>query len=92
MRGIRRELRLSPALQPPPPQVEQLFLEAEARAKLIFIFAADIFDVAEFFFDFLWCAGCSGVCKPAAQPMTRARTALSRARARCLVARSECLG
>ena len=37
----------------PPPQVEQLFLEAEARAEVIFIFAAGAFDVAEFFFDFV---------------------------------------
>ena len=38
---------------PPPPQVEQLYLEAEARAEIIFIFAAGAFDVAEFFFDFV---------------------------------------
>ena len=37
----------------PPPQVEQLFLEAEARAEIIFNFAAGAFDVAEFFFDFV---------------------------------------
>ena len=37
----------------PPPQVEQLYLEAEARAEIIFNFAAGAFDVAEFFFDFV---------------------------------------
>ena len=37
----------------PPPQVLQLYLEAEARAEIIFIFAAGAFDVAEFFFDFV---------------------------------------
>ena len=90
MTGVRRrELRLSPALHPPPPQVEQLFLEAEARAELIFIFAADAFDVAEFVFDFVLRAGCKGARTPAAQPTTRARAALTRACARCLVARSE---
>ena len=73
----------------PPPQVEQLYLESEARAEIIFIFAADAFDVAEFFVDFVLRAGCKGACTPAAQPTTRARAALTRACARCLVARSE---
>ena len=49
----RRELRLSPALQPPPTQVEQLFLESEARTELIFNFAAHAFDVGDFDFDFV---------------------------------------
>ena len=62
--------------------MEQLYLEAEARAELIFIFAADAFDVAEFYFDFVLRAGCKGARPPAAQPMTRARAALSRACAR----------
>ena len=60
----------------PPPQVEQLYLEAEARAELIFIFAAGAFDVAEFYFDFVLRAGCKGARPPAAQPMTRARAVL----------------
>ena len=62
--------------------MEQLFLEAEARAEIIFIFAAGAFDVAEFYFDFVLRAGCKGARPPAAQPMTRARAALSRACAR----------
>ena len=73
----------------PPPQVEQLYLEAQARAEIIFIFAAGAFDVAEFYFDFVLRAGCKGARTPAAQPITRARAALTRACARCLVARSE---
>ena len=72
----------------PPPQVEQLYLEAEARAEIIFNFAADAFDVAEFFYDFVLRAGCKGARTPAAQPMTRARAALTRACARGLMARS----
>ena len=72
----------------PPPQVEQLYLEAEARAELIFIFAADAFDVAEFVFDYLGCAGCKGARTPAAQPMTRARAVLRRACARGVMSRS----
>ena len=68
--------------------VEQLFLEAEASAKVIFIFYADAFGVGEFDFDFLGCAGCSGARTPAAQPITRARAALTRACARGLMARS----
>ena len=75
----------------PPPQVEQLFMESEARAEIIFNFAAGAFDVGEFDFDLLGCAGCSGACTPVAQPMTLARAALSRACARCSVARSEWL-
>ena len=66
----------------PPPQVLQLYLEAEARAEIIFIFAAGAFDVAEFYFDFVLRAGCKGARPPAAQPMTRARAALTRACAR----------
>ena len=84
-----RELLLLSCTTAPPPQVMQLFLEAEARAELIFIFAADAFDVAEFFFDLVVSAGCKGARPPAAQPITRARAALTRACARCLVARSE---
>ena len=60
----------------------QLYLESEARAEIIFIFAAGAFDVAEFYFDFVLRAGCKGARPPAAQPLTRARTALSRACAR----------
>ena len=44
----------------PPPQVEQLYLESEARAEIIFNFAAGAFDVAEFYFDFVLRAGCKG--------------------------------
>ena len=73
----------------PPPQVLQLYLEAEARAEIIFNFTAGAFDVGEFDFDLLGCAGCSGACTPVAQPMTLARAALSCACARGLVARSE---
>ena len=72
----------------PPPQVLQLYLEAEARAEIIFNFAADAFDIAEFFYDFVLRAGCKGARTPAAQPMTRARAALTRACARGLMARS----
>ena len=64
----------------------QLSLEAEARAELIFIFAADAFDVGEFVFDFVVRAGCKGARTPAAQPTTRARAALTRACARGLMA------
>ena len=72
--------------------MEQLYLEAEARAEIIFIFAAGAFDVAEFYFDFVLRAGCKGARTPAAQPTTRARAALTRACARGLMARSEWQG
>ena len=72
----------------PPPQVLQLYLEAEARAEIIFIFAAGAFDVAEFYFDFVLRAGCKGARPPAAQPMTRARAVLRRACARGVMSRS----
>ena len=64
-------------------------MESEARAEIIFIFAADAFDVGEFVFDFVVRAGCKGARTPAAQPTTRARAALTRACARGLMARSE---
>ena len=83
-----RELLLLSCTTAPPPQVMQLLLEAEARAELIFIFAADAFDVAEFFFDFVVRAGCSGARTPTAQPVTPPRAALSRACARGVMSRS----
>ena len=78
LRVLRRELRILPALHPPSPQVELLFLEVEARAKIIFVIFAGTFDVAEFDFDFLVCASCAGACPPAALPLTRARAAETR--------------
>ena len=63
----RRELRHFEALQPPPSQVELLFLEAEARAEIIFVFLTGTFDVARFDFDFLACASCVGA-SPPSQP------------------------
>ena len=50
--------------------------------ELIFIFYADAFDVGELDFGFVACAGCKGARAPAAQPITRARAALTRACAR----------
>ena len=79
----RRELRHFEALQPPPSQVELLFLEVEARAKIIFVIFAGTFDVAEFDFDFLVCASCAGTRTPAPLPITRARAAETRVCLRC---------
>ena len=57
----RRELRHFEALQPPPSQVELLFLEAEARAEIFFVFLTGTFDVVEFDFDFLAYTGAARV-------------------------------
>ena len=85
----RRELRHLQALQPPPPQVEQLILEAEVRADIIFVFFPRTFGVAEFDIDFLAYRSCAGTRTPAPLPITRARAAETRVCLRCGAAQLE---